>query len=561
MLVLSGGQEYQEVARSIDNAASAMSRLDVEGTISQAVDSLMSAKEDTIGEIRKAHSRYVAAGDALVGYASSLERVQAETLAALDRARDAQDAAQAAAGSKDRWQDLADSAKDETEKAEYEQKAQQASGDADQAAGVLASAKSTVETAVSDRDRAAGHAVDQIEEITSSDDLNDGWWDNWGSKLVAAIADIADMISTIAGILAIIVAFIPVVGTALAGVLIVIAAIAAIVSAVANITLAATGERSWAEAGLAIAGAALSLIGLGAAAKAATGLAKGISKTAVKQGLKSGKNCRLGFSTCFVAGTPVLTADGTKPIEDIVVGDKVWTRNLATGLDELQLVAETFVHQTVTLHHLTINGATVSTTAEHPFMVEGRGWQMAGNLRPGDVLITPDGTTILESVEVEERDLADIENVYNFHVENNHNYYVHAGTTPVLAHNAHAPKPPDLVTARSGEVIDRAKISTRISTQKQARHVEGPGYRHGGYFKAENVGDAQKVLDEFHDGTATVIGLKGTGPDAFIGVESPNVTAFNHNPRAGFPDQPTNTFFIKGSASPSVVPTTPGWTP
>ena len=43
VLVLSGGQEYQEVARSIDNAASAMSRLDVDGTISQAVDSLMEA--------------------------------------------------------------------------------------------------------------------------------------------------------------------------------------------------------------------------------------------------------------------------------------------------------------------------------------------------------------------------------------------------------------------------------------------------------------------------------------------------------------------------------------
>nr|WP_275004097.1 polymorphic toxin-type HINT domain-containing protein [Promicromonospora iranensis] len=398
----------------------------------------MERKEDTIGEIRKAHGRYLAAGEALVGYASSLERVQSETLTALDQARDAQDQVQAASGSKDRWQDLADSAKDETEKAEYEQKARQADGEADQAAGIISSAKSTIDSAVSDRNRAAEHAIDRIEEITSSDDLNDGWWDNWGSKLVAAIADIADMISTIAGILAIIVAFIPVVGTALAGVLIVIAAVAAIVSAVANITLAATGERSWAEAGLAIAGAALSLIGLGAAAKAATGIAKGISKTAVKQGLQSGKNCRLGFSTCFVAGTLVSTADGTKPIEDITVGDKVWTRNLATGLDELQLVAETFVHQTVALYHLTINGERVSTTAEHPFMVQDKGWQMAGNLRPGDVLITPDGTTVLEAVEAEERDLADIVTVYNFHVENNLNYYVHAGNTPVLVHNAHS---------------------------------------------------------------------------------------------------------------------------
>ncbi|MFC8943393.1 polymorphic toxin-type HINT domain-containing protein, partial [Streptomyces griseoincarnatus] len=423
VLVLSGGQEYQEVARSIDNAASAMSRLDVDGTISQAVDSLMEAKEDTIGEIRKAHSRYVAAGDALIGYASALERVQGETLAALERARDAQDAAQSASGSKDRWQELADSAKDETEKQEYQQKADQAGGDADEAAGTISSAKGTVESAVSDRDRAAEHAVDRIEEITSSDDLNDGWWDNWGSKLVAAIADIADMISTIAGILAIVVAFIPVVGTALAGVLIVIAAVAAIVSAVANIALAATGERSWAEAGIAIAGAALSLIGLGGAAKAATGLAKGIGKGAFKQGMKKGW-CKFGFGKCFVAGTLIHTPDGPRPIEDIRVGDKVWAHNLDTGLDELQLVAETFVRHTTELFHLTIAGALVSTTAEHPFMVKDRGWVDAAFLKVGDLLVTPDGTTaLIEEIETEQRDETEAETVYNFHVETHSNYY------------------------------------------------------------------------------------------------------------------------------------------
>ncbi|WP_253871475.1 polymorphic toxin-type HINT domain-containing protein [Promicromonospora umidemergens] len=416
VLVLSGGQEYLEVAESIDSAASSMSRLDVDGTISQAVDSLMSAKEDTIGEIRKAHSRYVAAGDALVGYASSLERVQGETLAALDRAREAQDAAQAASGSKDRWQDLADGAKDESEKQEYEQKAQQAGGDADQAAGVISSARSSVESAVSDRDRAAEHAVDRIEEITSSDDLNDGWWDNWGSKLVAAIADIADMISTIAGILAIIVAFIPIVGTALAGVLIVIAAVAAIVSAVANITLAATGERSWAEAGLAIAGAALSLIGLGAAAKAIKGL----------------KGVKCFFGTCFVAGTLVRTSDGEKPIEDIRVGDKVWARNLDTVVDELHLVEETFVRSTAELFHLTIGGTVVTTTAEHPFMVAGQGWTDAAFLKEGDTLVTSEGTVTLDGIDVEARE----ETVYNFHVEMHRNYYVYAGGTAVLVHNA-----------------------------------------------------------------------------------------------------------------------------
>jgi hypothetical protein len=461
VLVLSGGQEYLEVADSIDNAASAMSRLDVDGTVSQAVDSLMSAKEDTISEIRKAHSRYVAAGDALVGYASALERVQGETLAALDRARDAQDAAQSASGSKDRWQELADSAKDETEKQEYLQKADQAGGDAEQAQSTISSARGTIESAVSDRDRAAEHAVDQIEEITSSDDLNDGWWDNWGSKLVAAIADIADMISTIAGILAIVVAFIPIVGTALAGVLIVIAAVAAIVSAVANIALAATGERSWAEAGLAIAGAALSVIGLGAAAKAATGLTKAIAKSGgFKQALKKGW-CKFGFGKCFVAGTLIYTPDGPRPIEEIRVGDKVWAHDLASGTDQLQVIVETFVRTTTELFHLTIAGEVVSTTAEHPFMVHERGWIDAAFLKVGDLLVTSEGTTVpIEAVETETRDTENVEKVYNFHVVTHHNYYVLAGDQPVLVHNTNHVKALDVGTY--GDLKKAAKVGDNL---------------------------------------------------------------------------------------------------
>ncbi|WP_415803663.1 hypothetical protein, partial [Isoptericola cucumis] len=88
----------------------------------------METKEDTISEIRRAHSRYQATGDALVDYASALERVQAETLAALEKAKQAQAAAQDAAGSRDRYQDLADGASDPEEKREYAQQAQAAGG-------------------------------------------------------------------------------------------------------------------------------------------------------------------------------------------------------------------------------------------------------------------------------------------------------------------------------------------------------------------------------------------------------------------------------------------------
>ncbi len=44
-------------------------------------------------------------------------------------------------------------------------------------------------------------------------------------------------------------------------------------------------------------------------------------------------------------------------------------------------------------------------------------------------------------------------------------------------------------------------------------------------------------------------------------VKDSSVLGFNHNPGAGYPHQPTNIFFIKGTSSPSVVPYNPGWKP
>lgn len=65
------------------------------------------------------------------------------------------------------------------------------------------------------------------------------------------------------------------------------------------------------------------------------------------------------------------------------------------------------------------------------------------------------------------------------------------------------------------------------------------------------------MLDDFHSGGATVLGVKGND----IVIRTNNVTGFNHNPGAGYPNQATNVFFIKGGASPSVVPYNPAWRP
>ena len=107
-----------------------------------------------------------------------------------------------------------------------------------------------------------------------------------------------------------------------------------------------------------------------------------------------------------------------------------------------------------------------------------------------------------------------------------------------------------------GAIIDRASIRTTVSAQRQGRHVLGDRlYSGGSYFNSAD--DAQRVLDDFHSGAAEILGIKGND----IVVRSPNVTGFNHNPGAGFPNQATNVFFIKGSANPSVVPYNPNWTP
>ncbi|PJI95128.1 intein [Luteimicrobium subarcticum] len=430
----------------------------MDGTVSAAVDAVMDRKDDVISDIRKAHGRYEAAGNALVTYAGVLDRVQADTLAALNKAIDALDESADATGTKSRWQQFADDATDPHEKTVYQHKADAAGDQVTAAHGVVNAAKGDIDTAVSDRDRAADNAISQITDIAAHDDLNDSWWDDWGSKVVAAIADIADVISTIAGILAIVVAFIPVVGTALAGVLLVVAAVAAIVSALANIALAATGERSWLDAGIAIAGAALSVIGLGAAAKAATGISKVALKTGARESLaglkglgKGGiKNsldgfgrkaaCKIGFGTCFTAGTLVRTPDGDKPIETLRPGDKVYTHDPAAGVDVIETIEETFVRTTTTLYHLTIVGHRVTTTDEHPFMVAGLGWIHARDLAAGDLLVTADDseadTVRLDAVEIEHVDDEPGVTVYNIHVRTHHTYYVSAGDHCVLVHNS-----------------------------------------------------------------------------------------------------------------------------
>ncbi|MGK2964619.1 MAG: RHS repeat-associated core domain-containing protein, partial [Tepidiformaceae bacterium] len=106
------------------------------------------------------------------------------------------------------------------------------------------------------------------------------------------------------------------------------------------------------------------------------------------------------------------------------------------------------------------------------------------------------------------------------------------------------------------EFADAAKaVGPTISRQRQLRHVANTedwiARGKGGYFNS--VDDAQSVLDGVHDGSAVLLGRTRNGDL----VRHDGVTGFNNNAAAGYVDQPTNVFIVKGTSSPSVVPTSP----
>jgi hypothetical protein len=79
--------------------------------------------------------------------------------------------------------------------------------------------------------------------------------------------------------------------------------------------------------------------------------------------------------SCFAAGTPIRTPEGSKAIEAIRPGDLVLARD-ESGPDcrvEAKLVEEVFA-TTARLLELTVGGRAIRTTAEHPLYVRGAGW-------------------------------------------------------------------------------------------------------------------------------------------------------------------------------------------
>lgn len=170
----------------------------------------------------------------------------------------------------------------------------------------------------------------------------------------------------------------------------------------------------------------------------------GLALSALK--LKIFKKINCGKSS-FTPGTRVLMADGrTEKIEDIRIGDQVRSTDPESGRTEAKPVQLTIgsrgqknlVDITVTSPGGQSTG-TVTATDNHPFWVTGdKGtWTDAGQLAPGDALRTDAGASA--EVGATRAWATPEQRVHNLTIADFHTYYVVAGETPVLVHNASCP--------------------------------------------------------------------------------------------------------------------------
>ncbi len=142
--------------------------------------------------------------------------------------------------------------------------------------------------------------------------------------------------------------------------------------------------------------------------------------------------------TCFVAGTPILTPDGEKEIDELQVGDQVLSRSETDAHGNVRSRSvEKIFELSAPILELRLGGQTIETTAEHPFFVVEKGWVRASELEQGDLLVGHNDTlTAVETITTTDRHEA----VYNISVADDHTYFVgrESWGFSVWVHNAYS---------------------------------------------------------------------------------------------------------------------------
>jgi hypothetical protein len=141
---------------------------------------------------------------------------------------------------------------------------------------------------------------------------------------------------------------------------------------------------------------------------------------------------RLNLNNYFDKRTEVWTQLGVLPIEQVLVGDRVLTKNLDTGELTFNLVIgiDTQPERDATV--VDVGGRTIVATTDQPFFVPADNWRAATELKPGVQVESLAGPRRIESIRS-----GTAEVLFSLLVANSPNYFVER--QGILVHDATRP--------------------------------------------------------------------------------------------------------------------------
>lgn len=147
---------------------------------------------------------------------------------------------------------------------------------------------------------------------------------------------------------------------------------------------------------------------------------------------------QIPITSCFAAGTPVLTNRGDVAIEQIRIGDLVLSQDVESGEIAFKPVLETTVRPPAEILRVEHEKGSFRCTGGHPFWVSGEGWVHAKRLKSGMELHSLDGSVRVSDVVSDGE-----ESAYNLIVADFANYFV--GKSRILSHDNASRQPTDAV--------------------------------------------------------------------------------------------------------------------
>ncbi len=133
---------------------------------------------------------------------------------------------------------------------------------------------------------------------------------------------------------------------------------------------------------------------------------------------------------CFVQGTRVHTRQGPISIEELNVGDRVFSHDPISRKNAEGYIRRVFAHTVPIVLDIKVGKTEITCSPEHPFWVPGLGWQKASALKLATSLLSNKGQVVqVSSIRRREGTFK----VFNIEVDGLHTY--HVSDLAILVHN------------------------------------------------------------------------------------------------------------------------------